>query len=304
MTPPDITQTDSLHTKPSKQLISAAALSDMIEHSTHPAPCILDCRFNMADSEQGQREYTQGHIPGAHYAHLNTTLSAPHEPGKTGRHPLPSKAAFTQALNDWGVQPDVPVICYDDSGGYYAARAWWLLHWAGLKHVMLLDGGFSAWQAAHLPLNQGAAEQASQARPQFAPVFQDDLYCTADDIVAHLSSPQATKHTLLIDARAQERYRGENEPQDPIAGHIPGATCIPFANNLNAEGYFKSATLLRERFESHATPEAIVYCGSGVTACHNIMACAIAGLPWPKLYPGSWSEWITHAERPIAIGQD
>lgn len=320
-----------------QHLISAQALSALIqdaqENPSAPSPCILDCRFNLADIAQGRGEYEKAHIPGAHYADLNTALSAPHEKGITGRHPLPSKTEFTEQLNTWGIHTDIPVICYDDSGGCYAARAWWLLQWAGVKKVMVLDGGFKAWQTAHCPVNNEMPQPAQTAtpsttsptssttvsatsppttpsgaipriRPRFNPTFRDGLYCTADDIFAQLFADADTKTATLIDARAPNRFLGQDETIDPIAGHIPTAICIPFSKNLDASGNFKSAAALRERFEPHVTQGAIAYCGSGVTACHNILACAIADLPWPKLYPGSWSEWITDAERPMILGRD
>jgi thiosulfate/3-mercaptopyruvate sulfurtransferase len=296
-----------------KPLIDVPTLHAELERA--PAtnkPLLLDCRFDLADPALGYHLFEQGHIPSARHADLNRDLSSTHLPGKTGRHPLPRTLDFAETLQHWGVMPSRLVVCYDDSGGCFAARAWWLLRWAGLEHVTVLDGGFSAWRNAQLPAQNGPPEKSTTLQPtrqagygghgstSFMPQFREELVISAEHIQKNLFAA-SNNSFALIDARAQDRFRGENETIDPIAGHIPTAICLPFADNLDEHGLFKSPEALRAQFEPYASPEATVYCGSGVTACHNILACAIADLPWPRLYAGSWSDWITNPERPMAL---
>ncbi|RMG49113.1 MAG: sulfurtransferase [Acidobacteria bacterium] len=258
---------------------------------------VVDCRFSLDDPERGRRDYQRAHIPGAVYAHLNEDLSGPVIPGRTGRHPLPEIDRFAGTLGRWGIDERVQVVAYDDSGGAVAARLWWMLRWLGHDAVAVLDGGWPAWQEEERPAQSGVETRAPRT---FVPRPRPELIITSEDIEAALG--RATYR--LIDARAPERYRGEQEPIDPIAGHIPGAVSAPFAGNLDARGRFRSPEELRARFQAilgDLPPErAVLYCGSGVTAAHNLLAMAHAGLGEGRLYVGSWSEWITDPRRPIA----
>ncbi len=258
---------------------------------------VVDCRFSLDDPERGRRDYQRAHIPGAVYAHLNEDLSGPVIPGRTGRHPLPEVDRFARALGRWGIDERVQVVAYDDSGGAVAARLWWMLRWLGHNAVAVLDGGWLAWRDEERPAQSGIETRTPRT---FVPRPRPELIITSADIEAMLG--RAT--CKLIDARAPERYRGEHEPIDPIAGHIPGAVSAPFAENLDERGRFRSPEELRARFQAvlgDLPPErAIFYCGSGVTAAHNLLAMAHAGLGEGRLYVGSWSEWITDPRRPIA----
>lgn len=270
---------------------------------------VLDCRFDLADPTLGVNQWTSGHIPGAVYADLDQDLSAPIVPGKTGRHPLPDPAAWQETLRRWGVSPDTHVVLYDGANSMFAARAWWMLRWAGLSRVQVLDGGLAAWQAADLPLNTGITVRAPTELTVTCP---NDWLVTANELV------QDAEQYQLFDARALPRFSGETEPLDHKAGHIPGAICADFAQNLQTDGRFRSAPELRARFAnlglapkvSEASPTCyteapivVSYCGSGVTACHNILAMQLADLPQPLLYAGSWSEWINDDARPVATGR-
>ena len=255
-------------------------------------PVILDVRWRLGD-DRGHDHYREGHIPGAVYVDLDTELAGPADPG-AGRHPLPDIESLQEAARRWGVDPDSTVVAYDDNGNQSAARAWWLLRWAGLHDVRLLDGGLGAWQKAGNELSTGDEAPAS---PGTVTLRAGHLPTVDADEVA------AFRGTLL-DARAGERYRGEIEPIDPRAGHIPGALSAPTADNLDAHGRFLRPDALRTRFAAlgvdPAAPTA-VYCGSGVTAAHEIAALAIAGID-AALYPGSWSQWSSDPDRPAATG--
>ncbi|MGX6601494.1 sulfurtransferase [Micromonosporaceae bacterium Da 78-11] len=260
-----------------------------------PPPVLLDVRWALGDPH-GAEHYRAGHIPGAVYVDLDTELAGPHAPG-AGRHPLPSIEALQAAARRWGVTRKRGVVVYDNSGGLAAARAWWLLRWAGVPDVRILDGGLAAWLAA------GHAQADGEARPQ--PPSDINLEAghlptlTADEAAALPGTG------VLLDARAGERYRGEVEPVDPRAGHIPGAVSAPTGENLRAGvPVFRSADELRSRFAGlGVTPDGPVgvYCGSGVTAAHEIVALAVAGID-AALYPGSWSAWSTDPARPVATG--
>jgi thiosulfate/3-mercaptopyruvate sulfurtransferase len=278
-------------------LISA---SELLEKLSAPDWAIIDCRFSLAESERGRHDYLQAHIPGAIYAHLNEDLSAEVVPGKTGRHPLPSVERFAQTLSRWGIDADVQVVAYDESNGSMAAaRLWWMLRWMGYDAVAVLDGGWQHWQKAGYPVAAGMESRASRT---FTPHVRDEFTVTADEVLARLHDP----NLRLLDVRSRERYRGEQEPIDPVAGHIPGAINAPFAETLDAEGQFLPVQELRARFQQllgDVPPEqAIFYCGSGVTAAQALLAYAHAGLGDGRMYPGSWSEWITDPHRPIAKG--
>lgn len=251
---------------------------------------VFDCRFDLADADAGARRYAEGHIPGAAYLHLNNNLSGSVEPGRTGRHPLPDAAAFRALLNAYGVQAETQVVAYDDMGGMFAARLWWTVRWTGHTAAAVLDGGYQAW------LERGETHEASgssNARPVPLPV-------SMQQVGEHVETGTWT----LLDARASDRFRGENETIDPVAGHIAGALNAPFQGNLGDDGRFLAPAALKRRFGALLADEGgkpvVCYCGSGVTAAHNVLAMVHAGLPEPALYPGSWSEWITDPGNPVA----
>ena len=274
-------------------LISAAMLREHMTH--HPATVVLDCRFNLADVAAGRQAWAEAHIPGAVYAHLDQDLSGV-KTGQNGRHPLPQREAFAQTLRAWGVMPGRRVVCYDAQGGMFAARAWWMLHWAGHAQVQVLDGGWAAWQAsAHEAPPPGALADAPH--PDEAPPSSDVV--TTADVLANLSAPAPF---TLLDARAPDRFHGDNETLDPVGGHIPGALNRFFQHNLQADGRFKPAEQLRAEFLDLLGPvpaEHVVHqCGSGVTACHNLLAMTAAGMSGSRLYAGSWSEWCSDPSRP------
>ena len=260
------------------------------------APLIVDCSFDLADPGAGERAFEQGHLPGAIYAHLDRELAGA-KTGRNGRHPLPARADWADTLARLGVTPTRAVVLYDSQGGMYAARAWWMLLWAGHRAVSVLDGGLPAWKAA------GGALESGAVRPVAAPA----PYPLGDSLVAAVDADALLKslgRVTLLDARAGERYRGEVEPLDKRAGHIPGARSRFFKDNLDAQGRFKPAAELRAAFTAFgASPAQVVHqCGSGVTACHNLLAMEVAGLPGSVLYPGSWSEWSADPARPVAVG--
>lgn len=280
------------------QLISPQQLA---ERQQQPGLVILDCRSSLEDLDYGQRSYAEGHIEGASYADLLNDLSGAIKKGVTGRHPLPDPQALIERLQTWGVNNDSDIVLYDDGPGAFAARAWWLLAWLGKRDgVFILDGGLKAWHAAGLPLS---LDSASHKQGFFSGQPDDSLVLTAEQLQERLGQPELT----LIDARAPARFRGEVEPIDPVAGHIPGAQCAAFTDNLGADGRFLPAEQLKQRFAqtlAGRSPDKLVaYCGSGVTACHNLFALCLAGYPLGGLYAGSWSEWITDPAREVATGE-
>ena len=249
---------------------------------------VFDCRAHLGNLTQGKIDFDAGHIPGAQHADLDQHLAA--APGAGGRHPLPEKEALANQFQQWGINPATRIICYDQNNGAFAARLWWLCRWLGHDDVFVLDGGLDGWIQKEHPVS---AVQEAFPPGRFAPKPTLTNVCNASEIKESSST--------LLDARDGARYRGEIEPIDPVAGHIPGAISAPFSDNLSG-GYFKPAALLKQRFEKmNLTPDAplICYCGSGVTAIHNVLALLIAGYPEPALYPGSWSEWIIDPDRPI-----
>ena len=258
-------------------------------------PVLLDCGFDLADTGAGERAYAAGHLPGAQYAHLDRDLSGAKAPG-LGRHPLPGRAALAARAGAWGVAPGVQVVAYDAQGGVYAARCWWLLRWLGHEAVAVLDGGVAGWRAA------GGALESAVPAPRPAPP-----YPAGEPAMPSIDSDELLAlhgRRRILDARNGERFRGEVEPLDPVAGHIPGATLRFFRDNLQPDGRFKPAEVLRAEFEALGTPppEVVHQCGSGVTACHNLLAMTHAGLPGSVLYPGSWSAWCADPARPVARG--
>ena len=263
-------------------------------------PVLLDCRHDLTDPAAGRRAFEAAHLPAACRIDLATDLSGP-VTDTSGRHPLPDRAALAARLGALGITPDTQVVCYDAGDGSFAARAWWLLRWLGHDAVAVLDGGFAAWTAAGLPTVAGGDEPAETAAPALPirPVLVETV--ATDEVARSLGSARR----VLVDARAAERYRGEREPIDPVAGHIPGAVNRPFTDNL-ADSHFKPTGLLAAEWQTllgrHAVGELVVYCGSGVTACHHLLALAHAGMPGARLYAGSWSEWCRDPARPVARG--
>jgi thiosulfate/3-mercaptopyruvate sulfurtransferase len=276
-------------------LIEPAELVAVMED---PRCAILDCRFDLAQPDWGERVYAAGHIPHALYAHLDRDLAAAVH-AASGRHPLPSPAQWSRTLSHWGIDAGVQVVAYDQGNGAYAARLWGLMRWVGHTNVAVLNGGYAVWLAAGLPVSTAFDVRAAS---HFTPHASALGTLDADAIERAL----AQQEILLIDARAADRFAGENEKIDPVAGHIPGAKNQPFAGNLDAQGRFLSPSALRARWQAvlgaRPASELVSMCGSGVTACHNLLALEIAGLPGARLYPGSWSEWIRDPGRPIARG--
>ncbi len=281
---------------PFDTLIDAASLHD---HIGDPQWVVVDCRFNLMDPEAGYRDYLEGHIPGAFYAHLDKDLSGPITPA-SGRHPLPDPTALARVLADWGIGAETQVVGYDAAGGAIAARLWWLLFWLGHTRCAVLDGGLPAWQAAGYPLSRDPPESdcsnCLMAHPDTL-AWVDHTY-----VRTSLEGGQA----VLVDARAAARFRGEQEPIDPVAGHVPGAVNLPLEGNLDGSGRFLPPARLRERFapllQGRSPAQILHMCGSGVTACHNLLAMEVAGLHGSRLYAGSWSEWIRDPARPVAQG--
>jgi thiosulfate/3-mercaptopyruvate sulfurtransferase len=265
-----------------------------------PAWRVIDCRHDLLRPDAGEQDYVAGHVPGAVFAQLDRDLSGPRS-GSNGRHPLPSADALAERFRQWGVDPHTQIVAYDAANGQFAGRLWWLARWLGHQRVALLDGG---WQAA---LKAGLAAQSTVPhyragtfvrRASLAPVVDADT----------VASARLRGDRLVIDARAADRYAGQNESIDPVAGHIPGAVNRFWQQNLRGDGRFKSAEQLRREFESllgaRKPAGLIVQCGSGVTACHHLVALHRARLHGAALYPGSWSEWIADPARPIAVGPD
>lgn len=278
---------------PSSPLITATELRDRLGGAS--APVLLDVRWALGDPH-GYDHYLKAHIPGAVFADLDRELAAPPEP-LAGRHPLPDVAELQAAARRWGIRDGGAVVVYDDSAGTAAARAWWLLRWAGIEDVTLLDGGLAAWRAAGFDAETGLVEAA----PGDVTLRQGALPTIDADEAAALA-----RDGVLLDARLPERYRGDVEPVDPRAGHVPGARSASTFDNVDADGRFLAPELLRARFEAlGATDDTAigVYCGSGVTAAHEIAALAVAGFE-AALYPGSWSAWSSDERRPAATGED
>lgn len=277
---------------PAELLALRAAPADLV---------ILDCGFELSDPAAGQRAYAQAHLPGALYAHLEHDLAGA-KTGTNGRHPLPARADLAARLGAWGIGKHTQVVTYDAQGGPYAARAWWALRWMGHEAVAVLDGGRAAWQAAGGALEAGVPVprrlDVYPARPAAMPVVEVDA----------LQAAMARGEARIVDARSGERYRGEVEPLDAVPGHIPGAINRFYKDNLDDAGRFKAGTVLRAEFARlgldapTAGTRVVHQCGSGVTACHNLLAMAHAGLDGTALYPGSWSEWCADPARPVARG--
>lgn len=258
---------------------------------------ILDCRHDLARPQWSDQAYAEGHIPGALQAHLDRDLSAPIGP-HTGRHPLPDIAKLAETLGGWGIDDSVQVVAYDQGTGVYGARAWWMLRWLGHQNVAVLEGGFAAWQEAGLAVST----EPATPRPRTFVAHPAAAFLTAAQVQQALANGSIT----LVDARGADRFAGENETIDPIAGHVPGAINRPFGRNIDARGHFLTPDELRQQWTQllgkRRASEVVAMCGSGVTACHNLLSLELAGLPGGKLYAGSWSEWIRDPSRPIAKG--
>jgi thiosulfate/3-mercaptopyruvate sulfurtransferase len=271
--------------------------ADLATHLTDSAWVVFDCRHDLIDTSKGERQYREGHIPGAHFASVDTDLSG-EKNGRNGRHPLPSPQAFVAFLARHGVTEASHVVAYDDVGGQFASRLWWLARWVGLKNVSLLDGGIAKWTGEGRVLSK----EVPVPTPTVLRLREDPtLVWSAAEVLNHLDNA----NFRLIDARAPERYRGEVEPIDPVAGHIPGAANRFYKENLNADLTLKPREALAAEFSRLIDGRGTVVhqCGSGVTACMNIFAMEVAGLPGARLYAGSWSEWIADPSRPIVKGK-
>ena len=282
-----------------RTLINAAELQAL--QAAQADLLLIDVGFDLSDTTAGERAFAAGHLPGASYLHLEQQLSGAKTDAQgrfKGRHPLPDRDAFAQQLSDLGLQADSQVVVYDAQGSMYAARLWWMLNWVGHETVAVLDGGRQAWTEAGGALTQQPAARRSASAFQARESRVASL--SAEELLAQIG------RVRLIDARAAERFRGEVEPLDAKAGHIPGASNRFFKDNLQADGSFKPAATLHAEFSgllAPFTPEQVVHqCGSGVTACHNLLAMTHAGLTGSLLYPGSWSEWSSDPDRPIAQG--
>jgi thiosulfate/3-mercaptopyruvate sulfurtransferase len=278
-------------------LVDARALSRKLGSSDW---IVVDCRFTLSDAAAGRVAYDRGHIPGARYAHLDDDLSR--RPGADeGRHPLPDRDRFAATLGNFGISANDMVVAYDDGSGAIAARLWWMLGWLGHARRAVLDGGFAAWQHAGLPVE--VEQPAFEPRRYEARPPQRDGVVGTRDITAAVSGGD-----LLVDARAAPRYRGEQESIDPKAGHVPGARNRPFSANVTAAGRFRPPSELRaeldELLDGRSPERLIAMCGSGVTACHLLLAMEVAGLAGGRLYAGSWSEWIRDPRRPIKTGPE
>jgi len=278
-------------------LIGAAELAALLARD--PKPVVIDTSFDLADTDAGEKRFRTSHLPGSHYLHLDRDLSGTKN-GKNGRHPLPARADFARTVAALGIGPETAVVALDGQGGVYAARLWWMLRWLGHRSVAVLDGGLSAWQRTGGTLT----DQPSPApAPTNAPYPERPSLAPSVDAAG--VATRAPRRAVL-DARSGERFRGEAEPIDPVAGHIPGALNRFHRENLADGGVFKTPHLLRQEFGvllgDRAPDEVIHSCGSGVTACHNLLAMEHAGLAGSLLYPGSWSEWSADPARPVARG--
>lgn len=277
-------------------LISTA---DLAAHLGDPAFVVVDVRHDLAQPEHwGEDRYREAHLPGARFAHIDRDLSA-RKTGSNGRHPLPSPDAAAALFSRLGIDAAKQVVVYDQGGGMFASRFWWMLRWLGHQAAAVLDGGFDQWVRERRPVTNEVPAPGNAtfiARPIDTTVNAHEVACSLE-----------TNRWTLVDARASERYRGETEPMDPVAGHIPGALNRFYGNNLNPDGTFKPADVLGREFDGLLGPtpleNVVHYCGSGVTSCHNLLAMEIAGLPGTRLYPGSWSEWCADPARPVARGE-
>lgn len=274
--------------------------AELAAHLADPVWVVVDCRFELSTPTAGSRQYADGHIPGARYAHLDADLSGP-VTARTGRHPLPAPERFARTLGDWGIDNSSQVVVYDDASGALAARLWWMLRWVGHRKVAVLNGGLKAWVSAGHPLSN---RMPVVTPTTFNPTVDNGAAVSVEDVIKGLASGTL----VLVDARARDRFAGQNETLDPVAGHVPGARNHPFASNLDAAGRFLTIAELREKWRAvlgETTPGVVVsMCGSGVTACHNLLALEASGHRGARLYPGSWSEWIKDEARRVEKGDE
>ncbi len=285
-----------------RTLIAPAELARRLDD---PGVRIFDCRFSLADPAAGRNAWREGHLPGALHADIDLDLSGPRIPGVTGRHPLPSRAEWIARARAWGLTPRTEVALYDDAGGAVAARMWWMLRWIGHEDVAVLDGGWQAWVSAGLPIT---AEIPTFAAPS-ADAGAGDDHETRAPLTRLVEADEIDGAAqIVLDARDRRRFLGEIEPIDPVAGHIPGARSAPSSENLDADGRFLPKDALRRRFArligERRGADVVCYCGSGITAAHNVLALVHAGFDEPRLYAGSWSEWITRPERAVETGPE
>jgi len=278
---------------------TVVSAEQLAQHLDNPDWIVIDCRFTLSNAETGGLAYQQGHIPGARYVHLDNDMSSP-VTATSGRHPLPDVKILSEKLSSWGVDSGKQVVVYDDSFGSMAVKMWWLLRWLGHDNVALLDGGLPKWMKQKLPVS---TELPKIVPAKFIPQLRAEMVADA----AEVEQARQESCRLVIDARPEQRFAGEREPLDKVAGHIPGAINWVFEENLDFDGTYLPADELREAYLKllhGVNPEQVIHsCGSGVTACHNMLAMEIAGLPSGKLYAGSWSEWITDPSRPVATGE-
>ncbi|OGO66164.1 MAG: 3-mercaptopyruvate sulfurtransferase [Chloroflexi bacterium RBG_19FT_COMBO_47_9] len=279
------------------QFTTTISAAELAEHLNDPEWIIMDSRFKLAYPDQGRIDYEKAHIPGAVYAHLDEDLSGPILKGITGRHPLPSVEKVSKVFANFGIDTKEQVVAYDDMGGALAAgRVWWLLRWLGHETVAVLDGGWQEWVKKGFAVSSGNETHKPQ---KFVPHPRNELLVDSEEIEAMRKDPDY----LVLDARSADRFRGENETIDPVAGHIPGAISAPYAGNLNLDGNFRSNENLAARYKKllNGVPihHVVCYCGSGVTATHDILAMMKAGMGEVRLYAGSYSEWITDPNRPV-----
>ena len=279
---------------PDNTLVNTQTLA---EHLDDPEWIVFDCRFSLQSPDEGRNKYHSAHIPGAHYADLDRDLAGPKQ-AHTGRHPLPDTEIFTTWLSNKGVARDSQVVVYDDMGGVVAVRLWWMLRMLGHHSVAVLDGGWPAWTGSGHAV---ATDDPLSVPGNFSAVPQPELWVSTNDV----EQLTVDARTVIVDARAGPRFKGEHEPIDPVAGHIPGAVNHPCNDNLDDQGFFLAPEQLRqnfqELFEGKDSADIVNMCGSGVTACHNILAMEIAGWSGTRLYVGSWSEWIADPRRTVEI---
>ena len=280
-----------------KTIISAAQLADIAANDNVR---VFDCRFNLKDPQGGLKKYQEGHIPGAQFANMDTQLSSAMTE-TSGRHPLPDAETFLEQLRNWGVGNATQVIAYDDMSGAFAARLWWLMRWLGHKNVAVLDGGIQQWTENGHALSQDSSQYP---RSDFSGQPNMDWVLDIETVRKELDAENIT----LIDARTADRYTGKDQKTDPVPGHVPGANNLPFGGNLNKQGMFESSSVIKNRFDNliqtQPIDRVVNMCGSGVTACHNLLAMEIAGFEPTKLFVGSWSQWIRDPSRPVATGED
>lgn len=272
---------------------------DLVAHIEDPDWVVFDCRFTLTDTEAGRKDYAQSHIPGAVYVHLDEDLSSPITQ-MSGRHPLPDPVVLSEKLSAWGVGNNTQIVVYDDAFGSVAGRLWWLLRWLGHTKVALLDGGLPVWLREGYAVTDKVADVVPST---FEANINTGLIVSSEDVESMMNN----ENYLIIDARAEMRFEGITEPFDKVAGHIPGAINVPYDDNLAVSGGFETRDELHDVYKERAgnlKNENIIHmCGSGVTACHNILAMEYAGLSGSRLYVGSWSEWITNPARPVATGE-